>query len=1145
MALTLSSLAGRSLRHYWRTNLAVLVGVGVAVSVLAGALLVGDSVRASLRDLALGRLGRTAFAIRAPEYVDEAFVARLVAQPEFASAYAACPIIAVDGFVTHEPSRARAAGVAVYGVDERFFAFHGRDVAPPDGNGAYISDALARETGAAPGDAILVRVEKRSAIPAESLYGRKEDVARTIRLTVAGVLPPADMGEFSLGARQGAVRAVFASLARVQRALDHQRQVNTILVSSAAGESEPAGARAGVEALSQVVERAVRFDDVGITIDVLPAANAVVLERASGIIGDALGGAGETMAGEMGLSTRPVFAYVANSIRSGDRSIPYSVVAALDLDAIAPGAAARPAGAPPPGEPVVPDDQSPFDDPPVVLNDWAARDLGVRVGDQVWISYYLWEQEGSLRTEMARFRLAAIVPIRGAAADTRLVPDYPGITGAESLADWDPPFPIDLSLVRPEDDDYWRRYQTTPKAFIPLDTGRRLWASRHGSLTSLRVLAPGRDLDSTAAEYRERLRAALGPEALGLATSAVRADSLRASEGATDFGEYFTYFSFFLVVSALLLASLFFRLGVEQRAREIGILRATGFPIATIRGLFLREAAAVSAAGGLVGVAGASGYAALVMYGLRTWWIGAVGTTALAVHVAPLPLALGVAGGVAAAIGAIVLTLRRAVRATPRSLLAGWAASAPGDGVQRPLLGPLSLALASGTAGLALVAGALATLVPAVVGFFGAGSLLLVAALAYLAAWLRRRDHHLIEGSGWEAVSRLGFRNAAYRPGRSVLAVALVASAAFVIVAVDAFRHRGESATLARDSGTGGFPLMAEAMVPVVYDLNTITGRQALGVELPPELPLSGARFTRLRLRPGDDASCLNLYRPQNPRILGAGPDLIDSHRFRFGRTLAETPDELAYPWTLLDRVLPNGIVPVIADANSMTYVLHVGVGDEMSVLDGTGRPVTLRFVAALADSIFQSDVLMSESHFTRLFPERQGHQVFLIDVEPRWAPALAERLEAGLEDLGFDVVSTPERLASYHQVENTYLSTFQTLGALGLLLGTFGLATVMFRNVLERRREFALLRAVGYHTTDFSVMILAENLLLLGFGLAFGAGAALVAIAPAFLERRGQLPGLALVALLGAVLVAGLLSSLVATVAAVRAPLLASLRAD
>ena len=54
-----STLLARNLAWFWRTNLAVVLGVATATAVLAGALLVGDSVRASLRDLVLSRLGNT------------------------------------------------------------------------------------------------------------------------------------------------------------------------------------------------------------------------------------------------------------------------------------------------------------------------------------------------------------------------------------------------------------------------------------------------------------------------------------------------------------------------------------------------------------------------------------------------------------------------------------------------------------------------------------------------------------------------------------------------------------------------------------------------------------------------------------------------------------------------------------------------------------------------------------------------------------------------------------------------------------------------------------------------------------------------------------------------------------------------------
>src|SRR6185369_16867266 len=111
------------------------------------------------------------------------------------------------------------------------------------------------------------------------------------------------------------------------------------------------------------------------------------------------------------------------------------------------------------------------------------------------------------------------------------------------------------------------------------------------------------------------------------------------------------------------------------------------------------------------------------------------------------------------------------------------------------------------------------------------------------------------------------------------------------------------------------------------------------------------------------------------------------------------------------------------------------------------------------------------------------------------------------LSDFGFDAQPAAERLVSFHRVENTYLSTLQMMGGLGLVLGTLGMAADLLRNVLGRRRELALLRAVGYNARHFSVMVLAENSLLLFSGLVTGAVCALLAIAPVLFSRHAQLP--------------------------------------
>jgi ABC-type antimicrobial peptide transport system permease subunit len=103
----------------------------------------------------------------------------------------------------------------------------------------------------------------------------------------------------------------------------------------------------------------------------------------------------------------------------------------------------------------------------------------------------------------------------------------------------------------------------------------------------------------------------------------------------------------------------------------------------------------------------------------------------------------------------------------------------------------------------------------------------------------------------------------------------------------------------------------------------------------------------------------------------------------------------------------------------------------------------------------------------------------------------------------------------------------------------------VLLRNVLERRRELALLRAVGYNRSHFSMMVIAENAFLLFSGLMTGTLCALVAITPVIFSRGGQLPTYTLGLLLLGVLASGLASSLLATAVALRSPLLSALRAE
>ena len=1108
----------RALAYYWRTNLAVVAGVATAVSVLAGALVVGDSVRGTLRQLAVDRIGATDLVVTAPRFFREALAEDIRSDPRFDSRFARiAPLIASEALVTAQVSGRRAGRVLVYGVDERFWRFHGVDPPSIGERDALVSPALAAETGLAVGDAALVRLAMPSAIPLESLHSDKDAVGRSLRVTVSRVLTNAPLSGFSLQPRQGEIRAIFVPLLRLQTELEVPGRTNTLLVARVP--STP-GTVADLEL--QLRDQAA-LTDVGLKLEPLPARHALSVEADAGLINaEHVKSVTEALDTTL-IDSTPVLTYVANEMRTGQRAVPYSLVTAIDLKTIAPL--------------ITVDTASTL--PPIVLNDWAASDLAARRGDVVSLDYYVWKESGGLSTRTAEFQVAGVVPV--GLADRDYAPSYPGITDSPTMDSWDPPFPVDLKKIRPRDELYWERYRTAPKAFIPLDVGQRLWGSRHGALTSIRLAAlPGRDLGETVRAFDERLRSKIDPVAFGATVADVRNPALAASQGATDFGAYFLYFSVFLVVAALVLASLFFRLGVEQRAREVGLLRAVGVDAPTVRWLLTTEAVLLSAVGTILGMVGAIGYAWLVIKALTTWWVDAVGTTALTVHVAPVSLGVGAVSGIVAAVLCTWWTLRGLSGISERSLLAGdlpAGGAMPGARGARTTMRAAAVFAAAAAGGVAVLGSA--RVIPAAGAFFGAGGALLVAGLFACAYFYRASPipGH-IRGRGWWAVSRLGLRSTKYRPGRSVLSVGVVASATFILIAVDAFRKDSPAASDPA-SGTGGYELIVESLLPIVHDPATASGRQALNLP-----DLGGTTIERFRLRPGDDASCLNLYQPQEPRILGATAHFVAAGRFAFQGSLATNAGDRENPWRLLEQATSDGAIPIIADITSMNYVLHRALGEEV-VIRSAGRPVRLRIVGALRDSVFQSELLMSEDNFRELFPEREGYQVLLVDTAEPVAD-VSDEIENGLADLGADAVPAAAKLAEFHKVENTYLSTFQTLGGLGLLIGTVGLAAVLLRNVLERRRELALLGALGYRPRHFVLLLTAESLSLLVVGVMLGAVSAALAVLPAVAERGGRIPvSTGAVLLIAAVLVAGLLSTVVAARLATRGPLLDALRAE
>lgn len=1151
------------------------LAVAAATAVLTGALLVGDSMRGSLRDLTLQRLGRIDQVLVLDRFFQQDLAKQLTSDDRFETNFdTAIPIILFPrGTAEHTsgPKRLRARGITVVGCDTMFWDLDTSGLRPSTlpSKGAsevVLNEPLAAELGAAVGDLITLRLPTGRPIPADSPLGHREGLLQSLpRLEVVAIVPADGLGRFDLSPRQSVPRCAYLDREFLQHSLDQPHKVNALLVAT------EEGAKPSNEAASSLLVDALHpsLEDYGLrlssvsqswidpTTETEETAYAYYqlttdrmmltpeMERAA-------------MRALADLGGTPIFTYLANDLQitnqqteATEHGIPYSTIAAVDWQAETLGPLLTTEGAP---LPLLRDDQ-------IVLNRWAQKNLGADVGDQVRVTYFDPETTHGEPTEStAEFTLAAVVELiepkhpysrrqpaqydqpPPLANDPDLTPVVEGLTDQASINDWDAPFPIDYDRIRSVDDDYWASYRTTPKAFVSLSAGRKMWGSRFGATTSIRLpLSENIDL----ASIQEQLLKALSEEKeeLGFRFLPVKQNGLTASAGTTPFALLFLLFSLFVIAAAVMLIALLYRLGIEQRAEQLGLLLALGLPRRLVTRLFVCEGMLTALSGALLGAGGGVGYAALLLAGLRTWWLDAVITPFLTLHLSPWSLVAGPCMGIVVSITTMILSVRRLSQQSTHQLLSGSVepndrkyVALPSNGISTffsavLLLAALGLGILATQLGGEAQAGA----------FMGCGAMILSTWLLGTSNFLRQTGRpgrppvHSLLG--------LALHSAARSPLRSTLTIGLVASSSFLMVATGVFRLDPQL------SGAGGFALLAESDQPLFSDLNTFKGKEALlGTSTAKEL--EEVAVLALRQRDGDDASCRNLYQSSQPRLIGITPSFVEHYdtatdlSFDWAATIVSKKE--ANPWRALMRQENDeaNAIPVVLDKNTALYSLHLygGVGERFT-LDYDEKEISFVVVGLLANSLFQGSLLIDEQALLENFPETSGYRYFLIDPGPRSKGQVTETFETAFRDEGFDVVSTKEILEELLAVQNTYLSAFQSLGALGLLLGTFGLATVQLRNVVLRRGELALLRAAGFRRRRVALLVFYEHLTLLVGGLIIGSVSALAAVAPHLFVGGASLPTGDMVATLALILATGSAAGLIGVFAVLRADLLASLR--
>lgn len=1037
--MTSALLIGRSLRHYLTAHLATALAVAVCSMVITGALLVGDSVRHSLRQRLALRLGRTTHAVTSGERLAQADLARRL------SADLGLPLAAVlqvPGMASAPDRNQRLNRIVVLGIDDAFaqLALEARFPVPGPGE-VVLGIGTAARLQVAVGEVLVVRTEKLTAFPRETPLAAAAEGQAVLRLTVRALVDATQLADFSLRAENLPPNNVFVNRADLCRVLDLPDRANLFPVAG--------GSALTRERLAEALARQWTLPDLGLSVSALPeAATEVTSERL--FMDPAVSRVAAQIPGAATFLT-----YFANALQCGERVTPYSFVTGTD-------AAWLP---------------SDLGDDGIAVTQWLADDLGCRVGDVLTLSAFAVGPLRLLEERQTTFRVRHILPLVAPFADRSLMPAIPGLADAERCAEWEPGIPIDLKRVRAQDEDYWKRWRGTPKAFVSLASARRLWANRFGDATAIRVTAP-------VAVVERRLRETLHLDAAGILVRPVLAEGQQAAGQSVDFAQLFLGLSGFLIVAALLLTGLLFGLSLDRRRGQVGTLLALGFTPRQVQRLVLVEGLCVALPGVLAGVALGLLYNRVVVLALGRVWRASLGSLPVAPAVTTGSLVIGATAAFGCA--ALVLWWRvRGLTATAVGTLHGGTGSLTPTRRRGLVWGLLGLGLAGGGAILAGLGDPGPESGSAGL-FFGAGTLLLLGGLAAARAGLQGLLRARFGG--------LSLRNAARQPGRSLAVCGTLACAVFLVVAVGANRRRPPEGAGRRSSGTGGFAFYGETSLPLLADANTTAGRQALRLD-EATLP-AGVRLVNLTLSDGDDASCLNLNRSARPRLLGVDPaELASRGAFAAAQTMA--PSAAGSPWELLNQDLGADVIPAIADQSVIVWGLGLRVGATLTIADSRGKPVRLQFVAGLANSVLQGQVLIAAARFRELFPDAGGVRVLLVEAPAGQEQRAAAWLQAGLADSGLELMPCRDRLAAFGAVENTYLAIFLALGGLGLVLGCVGLGALVTRHLLERRGELALLRAVGFSRAALVGHVILEHGALLVTGLACGALAGWVAVYP------------------------------------------------
>jgi ABC-type antimicrobial peptide transport system permease subunit len=1077
--MSLYKLILKSVWFYRKLNLTIVLGIALSTAILVGALIIGDSVKYSLQQISVQRLGNTSQFITAGERL---FRTQLAAELAEKTNTETAALLRANGFGVINGGELRVNQLAVWGVDAALGNFTNYPESfQLQNNEVAINENLASLSGLKVGDEFLLRVDKLNTFPANTPFVAEEESTVSFRVKVKQILKTDELGNFNLRNIQSAPRNVFLNLTWLNEQMELQQKANVLLVADGVSDAD----------LIQNLQKCWTLDDVNLEVRENQELNYTELISDRVFVEPVV----EQFCTKNIPGSQAVFSYFINEFTLNAKQTPYSFVST---------------------DPKLSGNE-------MEVSNWLADDISAKVNDTIRLSYF---EVGPLRKMVSKdtsFVVKAVYPLTGEKADQNLMPVIPGLSDAGNCRDWKTGVPVDLKKIRPKDEDYWKQYKGTPKAFVSLETAQKVWGNRFGRSTAIRIDGLKK------AEFQEELLSGLHPSQMGFEVTNAKSDGLSAASNGTDFGGLFIGLSFFVLFAAVLLAFLLFKLYLGFRRSEIGTLTALGFSFRSVRRIFVAEASVFVFAGIVLGIPLSIVYNQLILKAINSIWVDIVRTSIVNISIRPESIILGSLIIAVLSIGVIYWILSRFLKneviALQRKSISGKIKS-----------GRLTLMI-----GLGLLAVSIAVIL---MSGFRSGEInpemFFISGFGLLPALILLFSYLLRKIAGYESTSAFSIRSLLLKRlsgerKRTIMIVSFLSVGVYLVVSTGLNRKDMTSHAELPSSGTGGYDYFVETTMPVLFDASSKQGREDLNI---PE----DAELVQFQSQPGDDASCLNLNRISRPRIIACDPAAFDQ---RSAFTFVTKTDDLdaSHPWLSLNKTLADGVIPAFADQTVIQWGLIKSIGDTLIYKTEDGQNLKLKLIGGLANSIFQGNVIIADSHFIQAFPSVSGSGIFLID-DPKGLLNVDD-LQNGMRNYGPEITKTTDRLLNFYTIENTYLNIFLMLGALGLLIGTLGLGILIFRITFEQIPEFALMLALGYPKSFIFKLVMREKLFVMAVSVIIGIIPAVLSALPSLISSLYSNLWVWLPAISVLVILSGAIFSIVAIRTALKQNLVQALRND